>query len=280
MLAYSCAAGLFVVPIFAAVQSWAGEDRRARVIGAVNTLNSIYMVAGSLATTALLKLAGLSELAAMTLLGVANFAAAIYLFRRLPANFLVFALRTAWRVALRLEVVGFDTLPPAGSRNIVAINHISLLDAPIILSLLEDRPLLVVDAALARTWWIRQLLRLCDARLLDPAHPLAARELVDKARKGRRLVLFPGRPQRRHRIADQGVRRRGDDRRQGGRDDHAGQDRRPRPLAPVASADGARPPQLVSQDEGDVPAGAAADRSIRSSPDARGVWRPARRSTT
>jgi len=50
ILAYSCAAGLFVVPIFAAVQSWAGEDRRARVIGAVNTLSAIYMVAGSLAT--------------------------------------------------------------------------------------------------------------------------------------------------------------------------------------------------------------------------------------
>jgi acyl-[acyl-carrier-protein]-phospholipid O-acyltransferase/long-chain-fatty-acid--[acyl-carrier-protein] ligase len=185
-LAYSCAAGLFVVPIFAAVQSWAGEDRRARVIGAVNTLNAIYMVAGSLVTTLLLKLAGLSESGAMVLLGVANFAAAIYFFRRLPANFLVFTLRTLWRVALRLEA-----LPPAGSRNIVAVNHISLLDAPIILSLLVDRPLLVVDAALARRWWIRQFLRLCDARLLDPAKPIAARELVTRALEGRRLVLFP-----------------------------------------------------------------------------------------
>ena len=61
VLAYSCAAGLFVVPIFAAVQAWSGEDRRARVIGAVNTLNSLYMVVGSLATTLLLKLTGLSE---------------------------------------------------------------------------------------------------------------------------------------------------------------------------------------------------------------------------
>jgi acyl-[acyl-carrier-protein]-phospholipid O-acyltransferase / long-chain-fatty-acid--[acyl-carrier-protein] ligase len=191
VLVCSGAAGLFVVPIFAAVQSWAGEDRRARVIGAVNTLSAIYMVAGSLATTLLLKLSGLSESAAMIVLGVANFAAAIYLFRRLPANFLVFALRVLWRIFLRLEVVGFETLPPAGSRNIIAVNHISLLDAPIILSLLDERPILVVDAALGRLWWIRQLLKLCDARLLDPAHPLAARELVDRAREGRRLVLFP-----------------------------------------------------------------------------------------
>jgi len=93
VLAYSCAAGLFVVPIFAAVQSWASEDRRARVIGAVNTLNSIYMVAGSLAATLLLKLTGLSESMALVLLGFANILAAVYFFRRLPANFSAFALR-------------------------------------------------------------------------------------------------------------------------------------------------------------------------------------------
>ena len=86
MLAYSCAAGLFVVPIFAAVQAWSSKERRARVIGAVNTLNSIYMVAGSLATTLLLKLSGLSESMALVLLGAANVGAAIYFFARLPAD--------------------------------------------------------------------------------------------------------------------------------------------------------------------------------------------------
>jgi acyl-[acyl-carrier-protein]-phospholipid O-acyltransferase / long-chain-fatty-acid--[acyl-carrier-protein] ligase len=84
ILILSAASGLFVVPIFAAVQAWAGADRRARVIGAVNTLNAVYMVAGSLATTLLLKLAGLSEPTVLTLLGLANILAALYLFWRLP----------------------------------------------------------------------------------------------------------------------------------------------------------------------------------------------------
>ena len=52
IVAYSFVAGMFVVPIFAAVQAWSGEDERARVIGAVNTLNAIFMVVGSLLTTA------------------------------------------------------------------------------------------------------------------------------------------------------------------------------------------------------------------------------------
>jgi acyl-[acyl-carrier-protein]-phospholipid O-acyltransferase/long-chain-fatty-acid--[acyl-carrier-protein] ligase len=84
ILALSAAAGLFVVPVFAAVQAWAGEDRRARVIGAVNTLSAVYMVGGSLATTLLLNLGGLSESIALAILGLASILAALYLLRRLP----------------------------------------------------------------------------------------------------------------------------------------------------------------------------------------------------
>ena len=86
ILTLSAASGLFVVPIFAAVQAWAGEDRRARVVGAVNTLSAVYMVAGSLATTLLLKFAGLSEPTILTLLGLISIVAAAYLFWRLPRH--------------------------------------------------------------------------------------------------------------------------------------------------------------------------------------------------
>jgi len=86
LIAYSCLAGLFVVPIFAAVQAWSVADRRARVIGAVNTLTSIYMVVGSLVTTLLLELTGIDESTALSGLGVANITAAVYFYRRLPRD--------------------------------------------------------------------------------------------------------------------------------------------------------------------------------------------------
>jgi acyl-[acyl-carrier-protein]-phospholipid O-acyltransferase/long-chain-fatty-acid--[acyl-carrier-protein] ligase len=86
ILLYSCAAGLFVVPVFAAVQAWSHVDHRARVIGAVNTLNSIYMVAGSLAVTLLLKLTGIDETTALIGLGIANALAAVYFYIRLPGR--------------------------------------------------------------------------------------------------------------------------------------------------------------------------------------------------
>ncbi|MBV8105583.1 MAG: acyl-[ACP]--phospholipid O-acyltransferase [Hyphomicrobiales bacterium] len=191
ILLYSAAAGLFVVPLFAAIQAWAGEDRRARVVGAVNALNYIFMVGGSVVTMLLLQVAGLSEPMALAVLGAANIGAAIFFFRRLPANFLAFVLRLLWRVLFRLEVRGLENLPPSSARSVIAVNHVSFLDAPIILSLMDKPPVFAIDHGIAKRWWVKPFLRLADARLLDPAWPLAARQLVNEVRAGRRLVIFP-----------------------------------------------------------------------------------------
>ena len=63
------AGGLFIVPAFAAVQAWAGADRRARVIAAVNVLNAAFMVGGTL-VVALLQAAGVTTPMLFLLLGV------------------------------------------------------------------------------------------------------------------------------------------------------------------------------------------------------------------
>ena len=185
---YSAAAGLFVVPIFAAIQAWAGEDRRARVVGAVNALTYIMMVAGSLATMALLQIARLAEPMALVVLGVANILAALLLFRRLPANFLAFFLRTLWRVMFRLEVKGIEHLPRPGERAIVAVNHVSLLDAPILFSLMQAPPLFAIDHGIGQRW---SLLKLAGVRPVDPTRPLTARALIRATRAGHALAIFP-----------------------------------------------------------------------------------------
>jgi acyl-[acyl-carrier-protein]-phospholipid O-acyltransferase / long-chain-fatty-acid--[acyl-carrier-protein] ligase len=191
ILVYSAAAGLFVVPIFAAVQAWAGEDRRARVVGAVNAMNYIGMVAGSIVAMILLQLVGLSESMTFVVLGFANIVAAVYFFQRLPANPVAFFLRLLWRAAFRLEVRGIENLPPAHERGVIAINHVSFLDAPIILSLMEKPPVFAIDHGIAERWWVKPFLRIADARPLDPARPFAARALAREVQAGKQLVIFP-----------------------------------------------------------------------------------------
>eukprot|EP01037_Dinobryon_pediforme_P009557 gene9557-9633_t len=78
VIVLSAAGGMFVVPIFAAVQLWALDERRARVIAGVNVLTALYMVGGSLLSSVLLAV-GLSEPIVLIALGLANLGIAIWL---------------------------------------------------------------------------------------------------------------------------------------------------------------------------------------------------------
>jgi len=82
ILGLSIGGGLFVVPLFAALQFLAPRARRARVVGAVNILNALFMVAGTLVTAVLQsRIVGLSESALLGALGLFNLGAAAYLRR-------------------------------------------------------------------------------------------------------------------------------------------------------------------------------------------------------
>ena len=87
LVGLACAGGMFSVPLFAAVQSWAGEDRRARVVAGVSVLNALFMVVGS-GVTALLQLpfVGIPDPILLVALGVANLGAAVYFNRALPQS--------------------------------------------------------------------------------------------------------------------------------------------------------------------------------------------------
>ena len=191
LFVFSAAAGLYVVPIFAAIQAWAGEERRARVVGAVNALNYLMMVAGSIVAMLLLQGVGMSEPTALVLLGLANVVAAVWVFRNLPANRLAFVARVALRSVYRLEVVGAENLPRPGECAVIAVSHVSFLDAAALTAIMEEPPILAVDRAAARRRLVAPLLKFVGASPLDPARPLTARALVAAARAGRALALFP-----------------------------------------------------------------------------------------
>ena len=67
-------------------------------------------------------------------------------------NILVFSLRALWRVLFRLEVAGWENLAPAGAPNIVVVDHVSWLDAPILFSLMDTPPTFVIEPAAAKSW--------------------------------------------------------------------------------------------------------------------------------
>ncbi|HEX2216908.1 MAG TPA: acyl-[ACP]--phospholipid O-acyltransferase, partial [Xanthobacteraceae bacterium] len=184
------AGGLFIVPAFAAVQAWAGADRRARVVAAVNVLNAAFMVAGTLAF-ALLQTLGLTLPVLFLILGAASLAAAFLIGRTMPRSALRDFLSILFRAVYRLEVRGAENLAKAGPHSIIALNHVSFLDAAAAMSVLDREPVFAIDHGIAQRWWVKPFLKLGRAIPLDPSKPMATRTLINVVRNGETLVIFP-----------------------------------------------------------------------------------------
>ena len=184
------AGGLYIVPVFAAVQSWAGADRRARVIAAVNVLNAAFMVGGTL-IVALLQSLGVTTPLLFIIIGLFTLAVALAIGRTMPASAFSDFLSIVFRAFYRVEVRGAENLVAAGTNPIIALNHVSFLDAPLALSLLGRDPVFAIDAGIAKRWWVRPFLSLTRAMPLDPTKPLATRTLINAVKGGEPLIIFP-----------------------------------------------------------------------------------------
>ncbi|MBS7542333.1 acyl-[ACP]--phospholipid O-acyltransferase [Ancylobacter oerskovii] len=182
--------GAFVVPTFAYVQSEAPEDQRARVIAANNVLNAAFMTAAAV-VVALLQVAGAGVPLLMALVGLSTLLVAVAVGRAFQGHVMRDLIRVIFRVLFRVEVTGAEHLRASGERTVVAINHVSFLDAPLIMALLDNDPIFAVDAGIAQRWWIKPFLKLVRAFPLDPTRPLATRDLIRLVQQGETLVIFP-----------------------------------------------------------------------------------------
>jgi acyl-[acyl-carrier-protein]-phospholipid O-acyltransferase/long-chain-fatty-acid--[acyl-carrier-protein] ligase len=184
------AGGLFIVPVFTAVQVWAGADRRARVVAAVNVLNAAFMVAGAVILAVLQKL-GYGTPVLFALIGAANLAVAVAIGLTMPASWLHDFLSIVFRAFFRLEVTGLENIAKAGDNAIIALNHVSFLDPPLAFSMLPKRPVFAIDVAMSKNWWIRPFLKFVRTMALDPLKPFSLRAIINAVRGGDMLVIFP-----------------------------------------------------------------------------------------
>lgn len=184
------AGGVFVVPSFAAAQAWAPAEKRARIVAAVNVLSAAFMVAGAV-VVALLQAAGLTLGHLFLLIGVLTIAASVWILRTLPTNPLSDFLSILFRAFYRVEVTCRENIAKAGDNAIIALNHVSFLDAALALSILDKEPVFAIDHGIAQRWWVKPFLKLTRAMPLDPARPLATRSLINAVKNGESLVIFP-----------------------------------------------------------------------------------------
>ncbi len=130
--ALALSGGLFIVPLYALVQSRSDGARRARVIAANNVLNALFMVISAALAIALLG-AGLSIPELFLVVAVMNAAVAWFIFKLVPEFVLRFIVWGLAHTAYRLHTDGVERIPADGPA-VLACNHVSFVDALIVMA--------------------------------------------------------------------------------------------------------------------------------------------------
>lgn len=188
-------AGLFVVPLYAFLQSRAPAAQVARVIAANNIANAVLMVASALFAIAMFRL-GLSVRQLFMLVAALNALVAIYIFILVPEFLLRFVLWLLIHTIYRVRTRGLEHIPETGAALLVC-NHVSFVDALVIGTACPRPPRFIMDHRIFKVPVLSWLFRVGraipiassreDPALKEQAFAAAAQAL----REGELVVIFP-----------------------------------------------------------------------------------------
>jgi 1-acyl-sn-glycerol-3-phosphate acyltransferase len=187
--------GLYIVPLYALVQSRSDAAHRSRVIAANNVLNALLIVVAAGVSIALLA-AGLSIPQLILVTALMNAAVALYIYALVPEFLMRFVVWGLIHSVYRLRKVGLERIPDEGAA-IVVCNHVSYVDA-LVISAGCRRPIRWVMyhqifkiPVLSFVFRTAKAIPIApateDAAMLERAYDAIARELAD----GQLIGLFP-----------------------------------------------------------------------------------------
>jgi 1-acyl-sn-glycerol-3-phosphate acyltransferase len=130
LLLIGISGGLYIVPLYALIQTRSAVTHRSRIIAGNNILNALFMVTSAVLAIVLLK-AGLSIPQLLLTTALMNAAVALFIYSMLP-EFLMRLL--AWvliNTLYRIRTTGLENIPDEGPA-VVVCNHVSFIDALIL----------------------------------------------------------------------------------------------------------------------------------------------------
>ncbi|HZH43773.1 MAG TPA: MFS transporter [Lysobacter sp.] len=125
-------AGIFVVPLFALIQSRTPKGELARVIAGMNIQNAFFIVLAAGLGIATQSLLGWSIPQLFLALAVANTLVALWIFTIVPEFFMRFLSWVLVRTLYRLRVHGIERHVPDEGPALIVCNHVSYMDALIL----------------------------------------------------------------------------------------------------------------------------------------------------
>ena len=182
--------GLYSVPLYAVIQDRSPPEQQARMVAANNIVNAVAMVAAAAAVAALAGL-GMAPATILRLTAALNVLVALWIMRLLPASTIQAIFRAYFHLLHGVTIQGAENLPPPERHAVLVVNHQSLYDGIFVAAFLPGAATFAVNIHIARKWWAKPFLAAVRIFPVDPVNPYSAKTMVEAARAGTRLVIFP-----------------------------------------------------------------------------------------
>ncbi|QGZ54352.1 MFS transporter [Paraburkholderia acidiphila] len=160
--------GFYSVPLYALIQSRSAPSHRARIIAANNILNSLFMIVSALMAMALTS-AGVGIPGIFLTTALLNIVVAAYIYALVPEFLLRFVAWVLVHTLYRVRLVHTERIPAEGAAVLVC-NHVSYVDAIVIMAE-SPRPIrFVMDQQIFRSPFVGWVFRHAKAIPIAPAH--------------------------------------------------------------------------------------------------------------
>lgn len=182
--------GIYIVPLYAIMQTESEKEERSRIIAACNIMNSLFMVVSALGSMLLLQ-SGFTIPEVFLTIAILNGFVAIYICQLLPQDLIQSIIRAILRLFYRVEITGLENYRKAGKKTVIIANHSSFLDGLLLGAFLPDRLNFAINSNIAERWWVKPAFAFFDLLPVDPTNPMATKTMVKTVQKGHRCVIFP-----------------------------------------------------------------------------------------
>ncbi len=188
--------GVFIVPLYAFIQSRSEEGECAQSIAANNIMNALFMVASAAVSILVLSVFEFSIVELFAILAVGNFIVAIYVYRQVPEFTQRFISYLLSHCLYRVSVSGRQHIPEQGAALIVA-NHVSYVDALILMGT-STRPVrFVMDKSISELPVLKHVFRhagvipICSPRKCAETYKRAFEQIEQAFSNDEVVCLFP-----------------------------------------------------------------------------------------
>ena len=190
LVVISFSGGMFIVPLYAILQTRSSPDHRSRIIAANNIVNAAVSVL-VVVVVLVLQARGVAVPGVIGTMGFSTLSIALISCWLLPETVIKSVIRSTLTFLYRIELNGAENMPQPGERAVVVVNHVSWLDGLLLAVFLPGKPVFAVHSKVVKLWWIQPALKLFRAFPIDPTNPMAAKAMVKAVKAGNTLVIFP-----------------------------------------------------------------------------------------